>query len=160
MFRALRTLALLALLTGAASAAASDSYREARAELIAAYQAQDYAAMVAAADKALRARPGYPAARFNLALAYVLNGEPRASLEELESLLEAGIDFGVSDLDEFASVRTLPGWDRYEQGIRALREPTGETLVALERDDDRFVRRARFCWAAFATARSCEARTS
>jgi sugar lactone lactonase YvrE len=139
MFRALRTLTLLALLTGVASAAASDSYREARAELIAAYQAQDYAAMVAAADKALRARPGYPAARFNLALAYVLNGEAGAALEELESLLAAGIDFGVSDLDEFASVRTLPGWDRYEQGIRALREPTGETLVALERDDDRFV---------------------
>jgi hypothetical protein len=139
MFRPLRTLALMAVFMGFGAAEAAEDYREARAELIAAYQAQDYAAMVAAADKALRARPGYPGGRFNLALAYVLNGEAKASLDELESLLAAGIDFGVSGRDEFAAVRELPGWSRYEQGVLALRAPKGEAVIALERHDDRFV---------------------
>jgi sugar lactone lactonase YvrE len=139
MFRTLRIAGLLALLTLAGNAAAADDYAAARAELVAAYQGKDYAAMVAAAAKSLRARPGYPAARFNLALAHALNGNPDASLDALEGLLAAGIDFGVSGLDEFAAVWTLPGWGRYEQGIRALREPRGEVTVALQRDDDRFV---------------------
>jgi sugar lactone lactonase YvrE len=139
MLRTLRILALAALFLSFDAAAAADEYREARAELIAAYQAQDYAAMVAAAEKALQARPGYPGAHFNLALAYVLNGEAQTSLGELERLLEAGIDFGVSGLDEFAAVRELPGWNLYEQRVHALREPKGEAVVALERDDDRFV---------------------
>ena len=139
MIRALRIIGLLALLTSASAVASADDYATARAELIAAYQAQNYASMVVAADKALQARPGYPGARFNLALAYVLNGEAKASLDELESLLAADIDFGVSGIDEFAAVRELPGWNLYEQRVRALREPKGEAVVALERDDDRFV---------------------
>ena len=139
MIRALRIIGLLALLASASAVASADDYATARAELIAAYQAQNYASMVVAADKALQARPGYPGARFNLALAYVLNGEAKASLDELESLLAADIDFGVSGIDEFAAVRELPGWDLYEQRVRALREPRGEAVVALERDDDRFV---------------------
>ena len=130
---------LLALLGSASALASADDYAAARAELIAAYQAQNYAAMVVAADKALQARPGYPGARFNLALAYVLNGEAKASLDELESLLAADIDFGVSGIDEFAAVRELPGWNLYEQRVRALREPKGEAVVALERDDKHFV---------------------
>lgn len=51
------------------------AYDAARAELIAAYQAQDYAAMRVAAETALLARPGYPGARFNLALAEALGGD-------------------------------------------------------------------------------------
>jgi sugar lactone lactonase YvrE len=139
MFGALRIAGLLALLTLTAAAAVADDYAAARAELVAAYQAQDFAAMVAAAEKSLRARPGYPPARFNLALAYALDGNAGASLDTLEDLLAAGIDFGVPDLEEFASLRALPGWARYEHGIRALREPRGEATVAMQRDDDRFV---------------------
>ena len=74
--------------------------------------------MVVAADKALLARPGYPAARFNLALAHALAGNAEASLGELEALLAAGIDFGVADLDDFAPVRALPDWARFERGVR------------------------------------------
>ena len=95
--------------------------------------------MVAAAEKALLGRPGYPAARFNLALAHALNDDAEASLGVLESLLASGIDFNVAEADEFAAVRSLVGWPAYEQGIRALREPVGNVVVAVQRDDDRFV---------------------
>ena len=139
MFRSLRILALLSVLFTLVAPAAADDYASARAELVAAYQAEDYGAMVVAARKALQARPGYPGARFNLALAQVLGGDAEASLAELDRLLAAGIDFGVAELDEFAAVRALPGWSRYAAGIHALREPVGEAVVALRRDDDRFV---------------------
>lgn len=66
--RLTRSLSLVALLI-AATTAIADNYAEARARLVAAYQAQDYSAMVEAAGEALQARPGYPGARFNLALA-------------------------------------------------------------------------------------------
>ena len=95
--------------------------------------------MVNAAETALLRRPGYPAARFNLALAHALNDDAEASLGVLESLLASGVDFNVAELDEFAAVRSLAGWRAYEQGLDALREPVGNVTVALQRDDDRFV---------------------
>jgi sugar lactone lactonase YvrE len=139
MLRTLRTAALSVLLVTFVAPAAADDYAAARAELVAAYQAKDYEAMVAAADKALAARPAYPAARFNLALAHALNDDAEGALVVLESLLASGIDFGIPDLDEFAAVRTLPGWPAYEQGLRSLKQPVGDTTVALQRNDDRFV---------------------
>jgi len=132
-------MALIALLMTTVASASGEDYAAARAELVAAYQAQDYAAMVDAARSALRARPGYPGARFNLALAYVLNDDAGASLEQLDLLLADGIDFGVANLDEFAAVRALPDWNRYAQDLQALHEPVGDVTVALQRDDDRFV---------------------
>jgi sugar lactone lactonase YvrE len=131
--------ALSTLLVTYAGPVVAGDYAAARAELIAAYQAEDFAAMVTAAEKALLARPGYPAARFNLALAHVLDDDAGASLHVLESLLAAGIDFNVAELEEFAEVRSLAGWPAYEQGIRALREPVGSATVAVQREDDRFV---------------------
>ncbi|NQV86550.1 MAG: hypothetical protein HQ492_05690, partial [Woeseiaceae bacterium] len=95
------------------SAAYADEYRDARAELVAAYQQADYPAMLLAAKKALSARPGYPGALFNLALSQTLNGDHSASLRTLENLLAIGADFGVVDLDEFVAVRELDGWSEY-----------------------------------------------
>jgi sugar lactone lactonase YvrE len=139
MARTLQIAALSTLLFSYTGLAVADDYAAARAELIAAYQAKDFAAMVIAAQHALMERPGYPAARFNLALAHALNGDAGASLRVLESLLASGIDFNVAELEEFAEVRSLAGWPAYEQGIRALRQPVGNATVAEQRDDDRFV---------------------
>lgn len=129
----------VALLLTSAAPASADDYAEVRAELVAAYQAQDFTAMVAAARSALQLRPGFPGARFNLALAYVLDGNAEAALELLEGLAADGVDFGVADLDEFAPLRALPGWNGYAQRLQALREPVGTATVALQRDDDRFI---------------------
>ncbi len=115
------------------------TYTDARAELVAAYQAQDYDAMVVAARDSLDARPGYPGALFNLALAEVLSGDSAASLQTLNTLLTRGIDFGADEMDEFAALRDMPGWDAYQQGIETLYKPVGKAQVALQLDIDRFV---------------------
>lgn len=123
----------------AAPFASADDYRDARAELVAAYQAQDYDAMVIAARESLAARPGYPGALFNLALAQSLNDDPAASLQTLELLLAKGVDFGADEMDEFAALSELPGWAAYRQGIAALYAPVGSAGIALQLDDGHFV---------------------
>ena len=50
---------ILLLAFAAAIAGSAEDYRAARAEMIAAYQAEDFSAMRTAAEKALQARPGY-----------------------------------------------------------------------------------------------------
>ena len=122
--------ALLASVLLLASPVFADDYREARAELVAAYQQADYPAMVVAAGKALVARPAYPGAMFNLALAQTLNGDHSASLRTLENLLALGVDLGAGDLDEFAAVRELDGWKDYQSQIDALYQPVGQAEVA------------------------------
>jgi len=86
--------ALLASVLLLLSPAHADDYRDARAELIAAYQLEDYPAMLVAANNALAARPGFPGAIFNLAMTQAVNGDAEASLQTLEILLRKGVDFG------------------------------------------------------------------
>lgn len=133
-----RVLCVLALLCATCEAVADD-YADARARLVAAYQAQNYPAMVTAAEEALLARRDYPGALFNLALAHALNGEATAALGDLNELLEKGIDFGVADMDEFASVRELDGWPAYASGVSELHAEIGEAVVAASYDDGMFV---------------------
>lgn len=131
--------ALIASVLFLCSAADADEYRDARTELIAAYQGADYPAMLLAAKKALSARPGYPGALFNLALSQTLNGDPAASLRTLEDLLTIGVDFGVADLDEFAAVRELGGWSDYQAKVESLYEPVGSADVVATHSDANFV---------------------
>ena len=117
----------------------ADDYSDARTEMIAAYQAEDYSAMQLAAQKAVIARPEYPGALFNLSLAYALNGKHRDSLRILRRLTEKGVDFGVAEMEEFRSLRDLPGWDRYLAGLQALGEPVGSAVIVSEYPDSNFV---------------------
>jgi len=121
------------------SPAYADDYRDARAELIAAYQQQDYPAMLVAANKALAARPGFPGAIFNLAMTQAVNGNPQASLLTLESLLKKGVDFGAGELDQFATVRELDGWSEYAAKVAVLQVPFGVTDVVATYEDANFV---------------------
>ena len=130
---------LIALLAALSFHAMADEYADARVELVAAYRAQDYPAMVVAAYKSLNARPEYPGALFNLAFAQALSGAPEDSLKTLQRLLAKGIDYGVAELDEFAAVRELDGWEAYAAGLATLYEPIGRASVALQLDEDRFV---------------------
>jgi sugar lactone lactonase YvrE len=127
------------LLMLAAQLALADDYADARAELVAAYQARDYAAMVAAGHKGVTARPDHPGAKFNLALAQVLNGDNQPALATLDELLDCGIEFGVDELDEFGPLRKLDGWTAYADGLRKLREPRGSAEVAYRLDDGHFI---------------------
>ena len=127
------------LLFAAFHGAAADSYADARAELVTAYQAGDYEAMVLAAEKSLLARPEYPSALFNLALAYALAENGESSLLTLNTLLAKGVDFGADEMDEFAALRELPGWVDYVRGVEAIYQPSGVSEVVLQLDDGHFV---------------------
>jgi sugar lactone lactonase YvrE len=131
--------ALLASVLLLLSPAHADDYRDARAELIAAYQLEDYPTMLLAAKKALAARPGFPGAIFNLAMTQAVNGDPQASLQRLELLLKKGVDFGAGKLDQFAAVRKLDGWSAYEARVDALHLPFGAADVITIYDDAEFV---------------------
>lgn len=120
---------ILAILVLAATPAVADDYLDARAELIAAYQAQDYAAMQAAGERAIAARPGHNGALYNLAFAQVLNGKRELALATLEKLLDQRVDFRVADIDEFAPLKSLPGWPAYTARVAKLNEPVGHVHV-------------------------------
>lgn len=118
---------------------ATQDYGDARAELIAAYQAADYAAMRAAAHKALAARPGFPGALFNLALAQVLDDDPAASLHTLRDLVSVGVDFEVAEIDEFAALKEQIDWSDYEAAVERLNEPAGFAEVIASVSADSFI---------------------
>ena len=122
-----------------ADSAVADDYASARAELIAAYQAEDFAAMRTAAAKALKARPGYPGTLFNRALAEVLDGDAEASLGTLNGLVRLGVDFGVADITEFNSLQALPGWQAYLSAVERLQMPIGTAEIAYTYDVGDFV---------------------
>jgi len=134
-----RLAAVCALLVMQAGASAADDYAAARAELVRAYQAEDFAAMIDAAHLALAARPGYPGARFNLALAHALHGDTRTALDELHALARDGVEFGVEDAAEFEALRQLPDWPAFTATVDRLRQPVGDAVVAAQLDDGRFV---------------------
>jgi sugar lactone lactonase YvrE len=115
----------------------ADDYGAARRELVAAYQASDFAAMRAAARKALVARPGYPGALFNLALAQALDEDTSAALETLQDLLAVGIDFGAAEVEEFAALKDLLEWAAYADAVEELYEPVGfaEVVARLGQPD-------------------------
>jgi hypothetical protein len=108
----------------------ADAYDDARAEVIAAYQAQDYAAMQAATVKALAARPGYHGAMFNMAFAKTLAEDYAGALQVLQQLVALGVDYGVHEMEEFAAVQELDDWQAYEEAVRELSEPVGNARVA------------------------------
>ena len=121
------------------SAAHADEYLEARAALVAAYQQQKYPTMLLAARQAVAARPGYPNALFNLALAQTLNSDHGGSLETLQLLTGMGVDFGATELDEFAALKELDDWAVYQQGVDDLLAPAGSADVVASYSEPRFV---------------------
>lgn len=127
------------LLTAVSSASLADPYNDARGELVAAYQQGDFAAMRTAARRSLVARPGYPGALFNLALAQALDQDPGASIETLRDLLSVGIDFGVADIDEFSALKELLEWQDYNAAVERLYEPVGFAEVVARLDVTDFV---------------------
>lgn len=95
--------------------------------------------MLVAAEKALVARPGFPGGLFNLALAQTLNSDHQPSLQSLTQLLEMGVDFGADELDEFAAVRELDGWELYKAQLTALYRPVGDVRVHAKYGEAGFV---------------------
>jgi sugar lactone lactonase YvrE len=134
----MRWIPVLCSLVVAANAMADD-YASARADLVAAYQAEDYAAMRQAAGAALAVRPEYPGALFNKALAEVLDDDADAAMETLGRLVEKSIDYGVEDIDVFAPLAGHPVWNSYLADIERIRQPVGRAEVAAIFDRPDFI---------------------
>ncbi len=133
------TCTLLASVLLYSFAAHADDYSEARAELIAAYQQEEFPAMLQAARRAVAARPRLPGALFNLSLAQQLNNDFDGSLRTLDTLADMGIDFGATELGEFAALKELDEWDAYEAKVEALMAPTGNAEVIATYAESKFV---------------------
>lgn len=111
------------------SLVAADEYQVARAEIVEAFQAKDFSAMRAAAERTANIRPGFAGALFNLAYAQVLDDDAEASLATLNQLLEQKIDFGVADIEDFSPLKALPNWAAYAESIEALHTPVGDAQI-------------------------------
>lgn len=127
------------ILALSSSPGVADDYAEARGELVAAYQAEDFPTMVIAAENALAARPGYASALFNLAFAQVLNGDPDASFTTMQVLLRQKVDFGIADIEAFAALKELPGWPDYAAAISELDAPLGSARLAYSYESSDFI---------------------
>ena len=114
-------------------------YSEARQRLVDAYERQDFAAMVSAAQDALESRPGYPAGLYNLAFAHVLNNEAEASLEVLQTLATMNIDFAVENNDAFRPLKSAAGWADFQETVEGIRRPFGSASVAYQLDQGDFI---------------------
>ena len=76
-----------------------------------------------AALDALEARPGFPGALFNLALAQSLGGDGAAALVTLNALADLHIDFLADDMPEFAALAQQPGWRPTSNACRSCASP-------------------------------------
>ncbi len=129
---------LLAWLS-ATGAVVADDYADARADLVAAFQSGDYAAMREAAEATLQARPEYPGALFNKALAETLDGDADAAMATLGRLVEKDIDYGVEDIEAFAALQEHPVWSSYLANVERIRQPIGQAEVAASFDRPDFI---------------------
>lgn len=123
----------------AATVAHADAYSDARDDLVAAYQAEDYATMRTAAAASLEARPEFPGALFNLAYAEALDSDADAAMATLGRLVEKQIDFGVENIEAFAPLKEHSVWNSYLANIASIREPVGNAVVAAESDQSDFI---------------------
>jgi sugar lactone lactonase YvrE len=111
-------------------AASADEYSEARAELVAAWQAGDVKAMRAAAGRAVAARPDNPGALFNRALAEVLDEDIDATFNTLRELAAMDIYFDVEAIPQFAPLIGSDEWASFQAFSARLRKPHGQYAIA------------------------------
>lgn len=107
--------------------------------MVAAYQAEDFAAMREAALRVLDIRPGYPGGLFNFAFAQILAGDLDGSLATMNELADMEVDVGADRVAEFADLRLHPRWPDYADRLVALRKPAGEAEVAFRVHGQHFV---------------------
>ena len=135
----LRSLLILAAILGNTPALAGGDYAQSRANMVDAYRSGDFARMVVFADQALQARPGFPGALFNLALAQALANDPATALATLNRLADIQVDPGALEMEEFSALAKLPGWPDYLGRVQELRQPVGKPDIAFELDQGDFI---------------------
>ncbi|MEM1173316.1 MAG: hypothetical protein AAGI27_00775 [Pseudomonadota bacterium] len=130
---------LLSLLLCVSFAAHADNYGTARTKLVEAYRAGDFSAMQVAALESLDARPDYPGALFNLALAHTLAGDRNAAITALQRLTALEVDLDIDKNPAFVPLQEHDDWQALVSAVAVLRQPVGSATIAWQFDDGEFV---------------------
>jgi sugar lactone lactonase YvrE len=118
---------------------AEKSFAEHYRDAVAAYQAGDAAAFVAAARSAREARPDSPAAAYLLSAALATAGQGSESRELLGGLADQGLHFTPGEEPAFASLELAQNAPGLLQRLQDNGQPVGEASVTLTLDEGRFV---------------------
>ncbi len=89
-----------------------------------AYRKQNHQDFLANALEALKIRPRSNAAKYNVACGYALTGDTSASLDILEQLARYGVDYGIADDPDFASLHKSKRFAK----LRALSEERSSAI--------------------------------
>ncbi len=100
-----------------------------RRAAVAAYQAKDYPAMLAACEAALALRPDSPRYLFNLASAQVLTAQPDAALATLRRLAALGITMPIARSDDLAPLQSRPEFAVILNTLAANLTPRGTAIT-------------------------------
>jgi sugar lactone lactonase YvrE len=99
-------------------------------ESVAAYKVADYPRFLALTKDALRLRPDSPSLLHNLACGEALTGHPKESSEAALRLVSRGIDTGLLEEADLASVRDRPEFAPVRKGLAELAQPVGSPAEA------------------------------
>lgn len=108
-----------------AAAPASLTHFDHRRAAVAAYQAKDYPAMLAACESALALRPDSARYLFNLASAQVLTAQPDAALATLNRLADLGISLPITRSEDLAPLQSRPEFAAIVERMTANIAPRG-----------------------------------
>lgn len=132
------TLAMCSFASGGASGDPTSkwphvgAYFAAQQRAFAAYEKRDAPAFVANAKAMLEANPGHPPARYALAAASALVGDPEAALAELDALAAMGLVQQPRREPAFAALLDDPRFTAIEARFAGNAKPRGEVRVVLD----------------------------
>lgn len=122
----------LAALTLSAAASVSPTHFDYRRAAVAAYQAKDYPAMIAACESALALRPDSARYLFNLATAQTLAGQPDTALATLGRLADLGVNLPIARSADLAPLRDRPEFAAILDRLAANASPRGTVTTLHE----------------------------
>lgn len=113
--------------------------REATTAAVAAYRAGDDVALLRHLREAHALRSTHPTLLYNLAIAYVRNGQPEAALTALERYAAMGLVADPASDDDLAALYDAPRFEAVVQALARNALPVGEPAAAFRLDDERFI---------------------
>lgn len=104
--------------------------REAYAEAVAAYRAEDRVRFLASIERADALRPAHPGILYALASARALNADARGAISTLDRLADMGLAYDPAADGDFAGLVPDPGFREVASRLKANAGPVGEADTA------------------------------
>jgi hypothetical protein len=121
---------ILLISVGSGSVSYAQSFVDFYNESIAAYRASDYEGFLYATQKADSARPNHPSLLYNLANAYVLNGQIQSALEALERRTHFFAQSDFTKDEDLEGLQDHPRWNEVVKLMEQLNTPHSEAELA------------------------------